>query len=347
MIQPKRNSYHLGLILSSDIDDAGLDVYEFRVYAHLCRRVNDQMRCWGSQKNIAKICGFSVDTVARALKKLESRGWLTQEEKYRDDGSRTTNLITLIGAGGIPLQAGGDTALTGGGIPLKPRAEVNPIEVNPVLTPTLESERLGNSQPDLESASILDSNTSDLVVPFGEEKTVESDSIATTPTTDLGKKRGAATRAANAEAAGSAARAKLEQMEGFTVLWEKYEKVRSEKRQKLTPTARGEALEMLLDHPKPLEVIRYTVANGYTGLVFDKFRETKTTPNSVVEPEPQAPTAKGIPEGENSPGMYRTPHGQTIKVFNSYAGFVWLDESGDRSIPERETVGWRKVGGLT
>jgi hypothetical protein len=213
--------------------------------------------------------------------------------------------------------------------------------------PTLESERLGDSKPDLETASNLDSDTPDLGVRFDEEKTVESQSIATTATTDLGKKRGgAATRAANAEAAGSAARAKLEQIEGFTVLWEKYEKVRAEKRQKLTPTARGEALEMLLEHPKPLEVIRYTVANGYTGLVFDKFRETKTTPNSVVEPETQAPTAKGIPEGENSPGMYRTPNGHTIKVFNSYAGFVWLDESGDRSIPERETVGWRKTQSL-
>ena len=212
--------------------------------------------------------------------------------------------------------------------------------------PTLESERLGDSQLTLDSASILDLDTSDLVVHLDEEKTVESDSIAITPTTDLGKKRGAATRAANAEAAGSAARAKLETIEGFSALWEKYEKVRSEKRQKLTPTARGEALEMLFEHPKPLEVIRYTVANGYTGLVFDKFRETKTTPTSVVEPEAQVAPAKGIPEGENSSGMYRTPNGQTIKVFNSYAGFVWLDESGDRSIPERETVGWRKTQSL-
>lgn len=310
---------------------------------------------------------YGEDKISKSLTEMIDLGWVSwrnnpkykwdRTKQYRLQVSKLTELLAKVTPPStrktppsIAEKQGMDESKTGNGFRENreaiPQDNIQNNKQDP--TPTLESERLGNSQPDLEPASTLDSDTSDLVVPFAEEKTVESESVATAPTTDLGKKRGgAATRAANAETAGSAARAKLEQIEGFSALWEKYEKVRSEKRQKLTPTARGEALEMLLEHPKPLEVIRYTVANGYTGLVFDKFRDTKTTPNSVVEPEPQAPVAKGIPEGEDSPGTYRTPNGQTIKVFNSYAGFVWLDESGDRSIPERETVGWRKVGGLT
>lgn len=125
------NSFALGMFLHSDLDDSQLAPFEFRVYAHLCRRANDELRAWGSQKNISEVCRMSVDSVAKALKSLEALGFISQESQTRDDGSRTTNLIRLL-APPLPLTAVGVYRSQRGGVPLKPVAEVYPLEVNPL-----------------------------------------------------------------------------------------------------------------------------------------------------------------------------------------------------------------------
>lgn len=96
-VRPVGNSYLLGIFLHSALDDLGLDPYEFRVYAHLCRRANDEQRVWEGQKKMAAICKISERRVRDSLKTLEERGLIRQDMQFREDGSQTTNLILMIG----------------------------------------------------------------------------------------------------------------------------------------------------------------------------------------------------------------------------------------------------------
>ncbi len=139
-ITPRGNTYLLGASINSALDDSDLNPIEFRVYAHLCRRANDELRAWGSQKDIAKHCKVSVDSVGRALKALEDKGYLEQEPRFRDDGSRTSNGIILLGlptpptrtnTPTPPLKPRGDTAHSGGAYRSNLEHEVIPSEVNP------------------------------------------------------------------------------------------------------------------------------------------------------------------------------------------------------------------------
>lgn len=82
------------MYVGSAIDDAGLDVYEFRVYAHLKRRAQDGV-VWEKQENIASICCMSRKKVNEVLASLEARAWIAQERRtYK--GQKTTNLIVLL-----------------------------------------------------------------------------------------------------------------------------------------------------------------------------------------------------------------------------------------------------------
>ncbi len=95
-ISPKKNSFDLGIFLSAELDESNLDPYEFRVWAHLCRRANDQKRTWGSQSNIASVCKISERKVRDVLIALESRGMIQRRLRRRQDGSRTTDDIFLL-----------------------------------------------------------------------------------------------------------------------------------------------------------------------------------------------------------------------------------------------------------
>lgn len=90
----KGTSYARSLFVGSAIDDAGLDPYEFRLYAHLKRRAHDGA-IWEKQERMAEICGISRKTINEILTRLEEKKWLTQESQtYK--GRRSTNLITLL-----------------------------------------------------------------------------------------------------------------------------------------------------------------------------------------------------------------------------------------------------------
>jgi DNA-binding MarR family transcriptional regulator len=96
-VKPRGNSWNLGAFLSAQLDDSRLDPFEFRVYLHLCRRANDEQRAWPSQASIAETCVMSERKVRDVLATLEERGWIGREEQRRSDGSRTTDLVTVIG----------------------------------------------------------------------------------------------------------------------------------------------------------------------------------------------------------------------------------------------------------
>ena len=60
-----------------EIDDAGLDVYEFRLWCHIWRVGVS----WESVRTMAKKCGMSVGKAAQAKRSLMERNYLAYEER--------------------------------------------------------------------------------------------------------------------------------------------------------------------------------------------------------------------------------------------------------------------------
>jgi DNA-binding MarR family transcriptional regulator len=80
------------IFLRSELDDYGLDVYEFRVLAHIARRQGKQ-GCYSKQKTIAETCNMSPRKAQDVLRVLCGAGLIQRQER---DG--TTNIYTLAPA---------------------------------------------------------------------------------------------------------------------------------------------------------------------------------------------------------------------------------------------------------
>lgn len=70
--QPKN-----AIFVHSALDEAGLDVYEFRLLAHIARRGN----CFASLAKTADICKMSVRKAQSTLKSLEKGGFIQKEKR--------------------------------------------------------------------------------------------------------------------------------------------------------------------------------------------------------------------------------------------------------------------------
>ncbi len=69
----------------------------FAVYAVLCRMANnDTQNCWPSHATIAARTGLSVNTIRTGLARLAELGLVDVGERLRPDGSRTSNIYTLL-----------------------------------------------------------------------------------------------------------------------------------------------------------------------------------------------------------------------------------------------------------
>ena len=79
-----------GLIYST-----GLPHRAVTVYMYLRDRANVQGSCWPSIYTIAQDLGLSRSTVKRALNDLVTSGYLKKEPRYREDGSKSSNLFTV------------------------------------------------------------------------------------------------------------------------------------------------------------------------------------------------------------------------------------------------------------
>lgn len=66
------------------------------VYMYLRDRSDAEGKCWPGVKRIAADIHLSPRTVQRALSDLERAGYVTRKERRRDNGSRTSNLYTLV-----------------------------------------------------------------------------------------------------------------------------------------------------------------------------------------------------------------------------------------------------------
>lgn len=69
------------------VDDAGLSVYAFRLYAHIKRVAGDTGTCWESTRTLAERCGMSVGQVSKARNELVEGGWVTQGLRHVRGGS--------------------------------------------------------------------------------------------------------------------------------------------------------------------------------------------------------------------------------------------------------------------
>lgn len=66
------------------------------VYIYLKDRSAVSGSCWPGVKTIASDLGLSCSTVKRALKELERTGWIQRQPRYRENGSSTSNLYTIL-----------------------------------------------------------------------------------------------------------------------------------------------------------------------------------------------------------------------------------------------------------
>ncbi len=66
------------------------------VYFYLRDRADAEGKCWPGVKRIAADLSLSRSTVKRALTDLEHAGFLTRQERRRENGSRTSNLYMLV-----------------------------------------------------------------------------------------------------------------------------------------------------------------------------------------------------------------------------------------------------------
>ena len=65
------------------------------VYMYLADHTNPQGQCFPAIKTIAGELGLSRSTVKRALHDLERSGWITREQRYRENGSKSSLLFTV------------------------------------------------------------------------------------------------------------------------------------------------------------------------------------------------------------------------------------------------------------
>lgn len=65
------------------------------VYMYLKSRTNQEGTCYPSIGTIAKELNISSKTVQRAIKDLEKAGFLTKEQRWRENGGKSSLLFTL------------------------------------------------------------------------------------------------------------------------------------------------------------------------------------------------------------------------------------------------------------
>jgi hypothetical protein len=68
------------IFVHSDIDDLGLSLYEFRIYAHIARRAGDG-ECFPSISAIAKHCKCSEDTARETIQHLINYKLISREDR--------------------------------------------------------------------------------------------------------------------------------------------------------------------------------------------------------------------------------------------------------------------------
>lgn len=65
------------------------------VYIYLHDRSDPDGKCWPAIRTIGRELGISRSTVKRALHDLDRAGFLRREARFRDNGSKSSNMFYL------------------------------------------------------------------------------------------------------------------------------------------------------------------------------------------------------------------------------------------------------------
>ncbi|WP_277239666.1 helix-turn-helix domain-containing protein [Merdimonas faecis] len=66
------------------------------VYQYLRDRAGKKGYCWPSIRTIAEDIGMSKSTVKRGIADLAKQGFIRVENRYRENGGKTSNLYRII-----------------------------------------------------------------------------------------------------------------------------------------------------------------------------------------------------------------------------------------------------------
>lgn len=81
---------------SSIYSDNNLPSRAKAVYMYLRDRSDKERKCWPGINSIAADLSLSRSTVKRALHDLEKQGYIQRLPRYRESGSRSSNLYVLV-----------------------------------------------------------------------------------------------------------------------------------------------------------------------------------------------------------------------------------------------------------
>ena len=83
------------MISNKNIYDSALPHRAVTVYMYLRDRADKNNSCFPGIKTIAKDLSISATTVKRALKDLETAGYVDKIRRYRQNGGNTSNYYIL------------------------------------------------------------------------------------------------------------------------------------------------------------------------------------------------------------------------------------------------------------
>ena len=78
-----------------EIYKAGLPHRAVSVYLYLQDRANKKGTCYPAIGTIARELNLSVSTVKRAISDLEENGFIRKEQRWRDNGGRSSLLFAI------------------------------------------------------------------------------------------------------------------------------------------------------------------------------------------------------------------------------------------------------------
>ena len=81
----------------------------------LSNYADDNMQCWPSQKRLSEDTCLSLRSIRNLLASLVAGGMISKAERQRQDGSRSTDIITLHFAGRVGATTAAPPATTAGG----------------------------------------------------------------------------------------------------------------------------------------------------------------------------------------------------------------------------------------
>jgi hypothetical protein len=166
-------NYAYQLFVGSSVDDAGLDVYEFRVYAHLVRRAGGpEGTATCGFTDICRTCRISRDRAHEAIHSLHARG-VIRIEKFRDAKKnqdrngyaitdrrewcpappRTVRIANGENEGTVRIANG--TVRTANGDCSRGRTEGNPLKGNPLKETTTTPRACAHESAPAKAAALI------------------------------------------------------------------------------------------------------------------------------------------------------------------------------------------------